>query len=601
MVCGLFKAAKKELKTVGSVNQIPFSGLNAKNRKIAGQFLSTLFIVFALIFMFSFVFSMTVPMAQGANAEDIIWATNFGGEGVEWFNSVVAVEGGYVAVGHASEDTFNTGDWSGVTAKGNYDAIIVKFDDAGNVVWKRNFGGVGDESFNSVIAIEGGYVAAGSASEDTFDTGDWSSVTGYGGTDAIIVKFDDTGNAVRMRNFGGLGSDTFSSVVAVENGYVAVGESDAASFDNGDWLGITGKGGRDAIIVKFYDPGNAVQMLNFGGAGSDSFHSVIAVEDGYVAVGTSDIGSFNTGDWLGITGKGSYDAIIVKISDMGTVVWMSHFGGDGSDNFHSVIAVEDCYVAAGASAADSFTTGDWLDITGKGNMDAIIVKFDNAGAVLWKNNFGGDASDYFYSVAAAKDGYVAAGGSEAASFNTGDWLGITGHTGQGDDDAILVKFDDTGDVSWKSSFGGAKFDGFQSVTAVGDVYVAVGGSEAASFNTGDWSGVTGKGSSDALIIKFDARIKSNSGSGSGSAGVIDPTAESSQPGPGPSLQSDSPAEGTGTPAGNDSAGSDSTGSDPADNGSSGKSYLVPLLVLAILVILGLSIFAWWKWKGNQKN
>ena len=538
MVCGRFKTAKKELKTVSPVNQIPFSGLNAKNRKIAGQIFSTLFIVFTLIFMISFVFPMTVPVAQGANAGDIVWASNFGGVGYDWLCSVIAVEDGYVAVGYSAESSFNTGDWSDVTGKGSDDATIVKFDDTGAVVWMNNFGGVDVDYFNSVIAVEDGYVAVGNSDESSFDTGDWSGVTGNGNTDAIIVKFNDTGAVVWMSHFGGV------------------------SYNN--------------------------------------FNSVIAVEDGYVAVGVSDDSSFDTGDWSGVTGNGNTDAIIVKFDDTGAVVWMSHFGGAGYDYFNSVIAVEDGYVAVGYSAESSFNTGDWSDVTGKGSDDAIIVKFDDTGAVVWMNNFGGVNGDWFYLVIAVEDGCVAVGESHESSFSTGDWSDVTGN---GNYDATIAKFDDTGAVGWMSHFGGVSYDSFYSVIAVEDGCVAVGYSDDSSFNTGDLSDVTGNGKDDAIIVKFNtnASIKSSGGSGSGSARVIDPTVESSPSGPDSSDQADRPTGGSGTPATNGSASNGPADSDSADNGSSGKSYLVPLLVLAILAILGLSIFAWWKWKGNQKN
>ena len=99
------------------------------------------------------------------------------------------------------------------------------------------------------------------------------------------------------------------------------------------------------------------------------------------------------------------------------------------------------------------------------------------------------------------DGIIAVGYSQANSFKTGDWAGIAGN---GNTDAIIVKYDNNGNVVWKKNFGGSDNDGYGSVTAVLDGIIAVGNSYG--FNTGDWTGIEGKGYSDAIIVKYEVVI-----------------------------------------------------------------------------------------------
>jgi len=100
--------------------------------------------------------------------------------------------------------------------------------------WKRNFGGEFNDSYTSVIPVFNGIVAVGYSDVGSFGSGDWSDVTGKGETDAIIVKYDLNGNIVWKRNFGGSGNDSFESVISVPDGFVAAGFSYASSFGNGD-------------------------------------------------------------------------------------------------------------------------------------------------------------------------------------------------------------------------------------------------------------------------------------------------------------------------------------------------------------------------------
>ena len=305
---------------------------------------------------------------------DIVYKKNFGGSGTDVYYSVAEIPGGYIAVGYSENSSFGSGDWSGAARNGGYDAIIVKYDDNGNVVWAKNFGGSGPDCFNSVTPVPGGFVAVGYSGNGSFGNGDWSGVAGKGGNDAIVVKYDDDGNVVWKKNFGGAGGDYYYSVTAAPGGFIAAGYSEEGSFGYGDWSGVAGKGGSDAIIVKYDNSGNVVWKKNFGGPDGDYFRSVTAASDGFIAVGYSEEGSFGNGDWSGVNGKGDSDAIAVKYDGDGNITGKRNFGGSGSDAYQSVTAASGGFVAVGESAPGSFGNGDWSGVSGKGGNDAIAVK-----------------------------------------------------------------------------------------------------------------------------------------------------------------------------------------------------------------------------------
>ena len=347
---------------------------------------------------------------------------------------VVASDGGIIAAGYAG-GSFGNGDLTGMTGRGGADAIIVKFDNNGNVIWKKNFGGAYYDVFYSVTAVSDGIIAVGYSVELSFSNGDFTGIKGKGGEDAIIVKYDNNGNIVWKKNFGGSGDDRYNSVTVAPDGkIVAVGYS--SSFNSGDWAGIGGRGDLDATIVKYDTNGTVIWKKNFGGSGIEVFNSVTATSDGIIAVGSSDTFTKISGKAdLNLVGKGGADAFIVKFDNNGNVIWKKNFGGSGSDTFLSVTAAPDGgVVATGYSSA--FNSGDWVGIAGKGQINAIIVKYDNNGNVIWKKNFGGSVRDQYNSVAVSPGGWIVAVGYSSA-FNSGDWVGIAGKGGV---DAIVVKY-----------------------------------------------------------------------------------------------------------------------------------------------------------------
>ena len=103
----------------------------------------------------------------------------------------------------------------------------------------KNFGGEGSDSFASVaIDDDGNMVCVGTSAMDSFETGDWTGMWGglFRSTSAVIVKYGADGTVINRKDFGGTGvggtgeftgSNEFTSVIAVDGGYITVGSSNA--------------------------------------------------------------------------------------------------------------------------------------------------------------------------------------------------------------------------------------------------------------------------------------------------------------------------------------------------------------------------------------
>lgn len=347
-----------------------------------------------------------------------------------------------------------------------------------SIEWQRPLGGsMKDEAYDVRPTTDGGYVVAGYASSNDSD------VTGnHGSQDAWVVKLNDVGSITWQKTLGGSDNEiAYAIQPTTVGGYVVAG---VTTSNDGD---VTGNhGSYDAWVVKVDAIGNIIWQKALGGSGSD--HALAlqrTTENGYVLAGKT---TSEDGD---VTGNhGTNDVWVVKLNDMGDIIWQKALGGSSSDIAYAVQQTTDGgYVVAGRVLSNDG------DVTGNhGAFDAWVVKLDAMGNMTWQKTLGGSESDLAYAVQQTTDGgYVVAGTTLS---NDGDVTWSNGDPG----DVWVVKLDAAGNISWQKALGGTDLDRAYAVQQTTDGgFVVVG--EARS-NDGD---VTGNhGDSDIWAVKLDA-------------------------------------------------------------------------------------------------
>lgn len=296
--------------------------------------------------------------------------------------------------------------------------------------------------------------------------------------------------------YGGTGTETPRQIqLTTDGGYIISGYT--TSNNSGTFYGSTNYGSQDGFVIKLDIGGNMQWQKLFGGTGTfDQLYTVQPTSDGgYILAGSTQ--SNNTGTLTGISNNGGVDAWLIKLDANGNVQWQKLYGGNGNDYFYSVFQTADAgFMIAGSSYSSN---GTLTGLTNNGSADGWIMKTDATGNTQWQKLFGGNVTDYFYSIQPANDGgFIASGGSSSLS-GTGT-LGST--INNGGTDGWIVKTDAAGNTQWQKLFGGSGNDVINVMqSASANEYIFGGNSN--SGNSGTLAGINNNGLQDGWVFKTD--------------------------------------------------------------------------------------------------
>ncbi|MCW4050851.1 MAG: hypothetical protein NWE89_14060 [Candidatus Bathyarchaeota archaeon] len=213
----------------------------------------------------------------------------------------------YSAVRSTTGDMFIAGSTS-QTMHHIGDAMLMKTDPNGNLLWRKKYGGILEEDFRSIIATpDGGYLLAG-----------MSQSYGNMNDDVFLVKTDSDGKLLWNKTYGGDGNDRANEIIKCSDGnYLMIGSSD--SFTNGE---------HDIYLVKVDFEGNQIWDTYYGGDGDDFGNSAIEDRDSNIIV---------TGTTFSY-GAGSADAFVMKIDTNGEEQLFETVGSVHYDSSNTIVS-----------------------------------------------------------------------------------------------------------------------------------------------------------------------------------------------------------------------------------------------------------------------
>ncbi|MEC4005454.1 T9SS type A sorting domain-containing protein [Flavobacterium sp. SUN052] len=249
----------------------------------------------------------------------------------------------------------------------------------------------------------------------------------------------------------------------------------------------------DFWIVKLNAVGTIVWQNTIKANGINSNTLIKETTDGgFIVIGAS---SSNIAGDKTINTKGVDDIWLLKLNNIGTIVWQKSIGGSNADQPMSLNILTNNNILIGAISASSIS-GDKSDIN-YGIYDYWVLELDESGTILWQKTLGGSSNETLTSFNKTTDnGYIIGGYSSS---------GISGNKTEncyGQNDFWIVKLDSDKNILWQKTIGGTEIEQCNAVIEMVDNGFLIGGNSS--------SGISGnktepsKGADDFWVIKLNS-------------------------------------------------------------------------------------------------
>ena len=156
---------------------------------------------------------------------ELMWEKTYGGDKADEAKSIIQTrDGGFAIAG-----------FSYSYGKGNSDIWLLRIDGKGRELWKKVYGGTGTDRGHSLVeTFDGGYMVAG-----------FTTSLGQGKADMVVLRTDASGNQLWRRNYGGEGNDVAEVIRETPDGQYLVAGWTASEGKGGldaKLMRITAKG-----------------------------------------------------------------------------------------------------------------------------------------------------------------------------------------------------------------------------------------------------------------------------------------------------------------------------------------------------------------------
>lgn len=307
------------------------------------------------------------------------------------------------------------------------------------------------------------YLTGRTGSSTMIATAGAQKTTYGGGDDALIVKFDKNGNLIWATYHGGSGNDVAFDITCDGFDNIFIGGrtvSKTGIATPGAVIDTVSGGLFDVFIAKFNSAGVLQWGTYMGGNLKDEVQGLACDADGdlYVSGYTESLYGISTPGTYKSVGDTAGESFLMKFDPVGHQLWGTYYGGKKRDRGHGVWASNGHVYQVGTTNSKNgiATPGSYQSAYTKG-LDAFLAEWTEDGQLVWATYVGGEGDDRPRDVRTDDAGNLYFAGqteSETGIATPGTWKSTLQYQPNNNRDGFIEKFTPSGFRIWGTYFGG---------------------------------------------------------------------------------------------------------------------------------------------------
>lgn len=330
-------------------------------------------------------------------------------------------------------------------------------------LWSTYTGGPGYDQNTRVAVDEDGnlWLAGHTDSFENIATSGAHQTELLGFQNCFLQRYTTDGELIQGTYFGGeLAERCYAMVLEPGTGNVYLG---GGAFSPG--LATPGAYQEqiasvdDALLVKFSPSGELLWSTYYGGPGHDLIAAMTMDASGDLLM------TGHTRSAVGVatdqtTLEGVENVLVAKFTPDGQRVWGSYLGATVDEGWGiGVDGDGQVYVCGTTASFVNISTPGAHQVQNGGGRDAFLARYSSEGELLWSTYHGGPGDDACQALVVSDDGTVVIVGSTASATGIASSNAAQGLPGS-ENDGFLARFTPAGERIWGTYLGGEQLEEF---------------------------------------------------------------------------------------------------------------------------------------------
>lgn len=275
-----------------------------------------------------------------------------------------------------------------IESKGDMDIFLAKFDKAGTHLWSHAYGGAQSEmGYEVCVDLKDHIIVTGFFNKDI--NFDGKKLTASGQDDIFLTKFDEKGNCLWAKQYGGPGSEAGQCMaIDLENNIILGGIFDPETTLDLGGEKLSGKGQTNSFLAKITADGKHVWSQGLDGDNITQIKKIAITPTNEIVVGGMFVGTIKGLGDIPLKSSTDQNVFIARFGENGSSLFGKTFNGTGESILNCLAIDKNENIILGGAFIGQIELGIRQSLKNPHDLkNTFLIVTDRDGDYRWAKTF----------------------------------------------------------------------------------------------------------------------------------------------------------------------------------------------------------------------